>query len=72
MFLIRFQVFKHATLFFSRDTPSISTVIPVMDHIDRYLAMTIQDDSISVGLQGALALGKRGDASYLGVLVTGS
>jgi hypothetical protein len=30
-----------------------------MDHIDRYLATTIQDDSISVGLQGALALGKR-------------
>ena len=30
-----------------------------MDHIDTYLATTIQDRSISAGLQGALALGKR-------------
>ena len=30
-----------------------------MDHIDSYLATTIQDDSISAGLQMALALGKR-------------
>ena len=30
-----------------------------MDHIDKYLATTIQDESVSVGLQSALALGKR-------------
>jgi hypothetical protein len=30
-----------------------------MDHIDTYLATTIRDKSISAGLQGALALGKR-------------
>ena len=30
-----------------------------MDHIDTYLATTIQDQSISAALQGALALGKR-------------
>ena len=33
-----FQIFKHGTLFFSCDTPNISTVIPAMDHIDEYLA----------------------------------
>lgn len=54
-----FQIFKHATLFFSRDTPSISTVIPAMDHIDSYLATTIRERSISPALQGALALAKR-------------
>ncbi len=32
------QIFKHATLFFSHDTPNISTVIPAMDHIDTHLA----------------------------------
>jgi hypothetical protein len=30
-----------------------------MDHIDKYLATTIRDFSVSVGLRGALALGKR-------------
>ena len=30
-----------------------------MDHIDKYLATTIQDHSVSDGLRGALALGKR-------------
>lgn len=30
-----------------------------MDHIDTYLATTIQDRTTSAGLQGALALGKR-------------
>jgi hypothetical protein len=53
------QIFKHATLFFSRDTPSISTVIPAMDHIDSYLATTIEDPSTSDGLKGALYLGNR-------------
>lgn len=57
--LIYLQIFKHATLFFSRDTPSISTVIPAMDHIDSYLATTIEDPSTSDGLKGALYLGKR-------------
>ena len=30
-----------------------------MDHIDKYLTTTIRDKSISVGLRGALALGRR-------------
>jgi hypothetical protein len=47
------------TLFFSRDTPSISTVIPAMDHIDRHLATSLQDDSLSIALHAALAIGKK-------------
>ena len=31
------QVFKHATVFFSRDTPYLADVIPAMDHIDKVL-----------------------------------
>ncbi len=31
------QVFKDATLFFSRGTPNLATVIPAMDHIDSIL-----------------------------------
>ncbi|KAF6762938.1 hypothetical protein DFP72DRAFT_801536, partial [Ephemerocybe angulata] len=31
------KVYKHVTLFFSCTTPSLSTVIPVMDHIDDVL-----------------------------------
>jgi len=45
--------------FFSRDTPSISTVIPAMDHIDTHLATSLQDDSLSVALHAALAIGKK-------------
>jgi hypothetical protein len=30
-------MFKHATLFFSRSTPNITSVLPVMDHIDKLL-----------------------------------
>ncbi|KAF8157993.1 hypothetical protein B0H34DRAFT_782646 [Crassisporium funariophilum] len=30
-------VFKEATLFFSRNTPNLATVIPAMDHIDNVL-----------------------------------
>jgi hypothetical protein len=53
------QVFKHATLFFSRGTPNISTVIPAMDRIDEHLATAADDPQYSVALRSALAMGKR-------------
>jgi len=53
------QIFKHGTLFFSRDTPNISTVIPAMDHIDEYLATASQNVKYSEAIRAALALGKR-------------
>jgi hypothetical protein len=53
------QIFKHGTLFFSRDAPSISTVIPAMDHIDEYLAIACQNIKYSKAIRAALALGKQ-------------
>ncbi|KAJ3513031.1 hypothetical protein NMY22_g15162 [Coprinellus aureogranulatus] len=51
------EVLKHATLFFSRTTPSLPTVIPAMDHIDDILtnqSLDREDDVINV-LQGPLS-----------------
>jgi hypothetical protein len=56
---LKFQIFKHGTLFFSRDTPNISTVIPAMDHIDEYMATASQNLDYSEATRAALALGKR-------------
>lgn len=54
-----YQIFKHGTLFFSRGTPSISTVIPAMDHIDECLTTISQDLKYSKAIRAALALGKQ-------------
>ncbi|KAF8157780.1 hypothetical protein BJ912DRAFT_866724 [Pholiota molesta] len=53
------KVFKDATLFFSRSTPSIATVIPVMDHIDQHLTTCATSDSTSVALSAAATIGKQ-------------
>jgi hypothetical protein len=52
------QIFKDATLFFSRSTPSLATVIPAMDHIDAHLATASQDLRYSPAIHASLALGK--------------
>lgn len=54
-----FQIFKHATLFFSRDTPNISTVIPAMDLIDEHLATSADGTTLTTSVRSALAIGKR-------------
>jgi hypothetical protein len=55
-----FQVFKDATLFFSRDgTPNIATVIPAMDRIDEVLTTNALDKQYSISVQAALAMGKK-------------
>ncbi|KIJ90219.1 hypothetical protein K443DRAFT_68183, partial [Laccaria amethystina LaAM-08-1] len=50
---------KHGTLFFSCNTPNISTVIPVMDHIDQHLATFAENPCYSTAIHTALAIGKR-------------
>ena len=45
--------------FFSHNAPSISTVIPAMDHIDEYLATACQNIKLSKAIRAALALGKQ-------------
>ena len=51
------QLFKDATLFFSRATPNLATVIPAMDHIDAHLATASQDLKYSPAIYASLALG---------------
>lgn len=58
--LTYYQIFKHATLFFSRgNTPSLSKVIPAMDHIDAVLATTLDDITVPPSIRTAVAIGKR-------------
>ena len=52
------QIFKDATLFFSRSTPNLATVIPAMDHIDAHLANASQNLKYSPAIRASLALGK--------------
>ena len=52
------QLFKDATLFFSRATPNLPTVIPAMDHIDAHLATASQNMKYSPAIRASLALGK--------------
>jgi hypothetical protein len=54
------QIFKDATLFFSRDgTPNIATVIPAMDRIDEVLATNALDDQYLISIKAALSMVKR-------------
>lgn len=53
------QIFKDATLFFSRSTPSIATVIPAMDHIDEHLATAATSPKYCPAIKAALAIGKK-------------
>ncbi|TDL16425.1 hypothetical protein BD410DRAFT_705554, partial [Rickenella mellea] len=53
------KVFKDATLFFSRSTPNLATVIPAMDHIDETLATNALDSRYRPSIHAALSIGKR-------------
>jgi hypothetical protein len=54
----RLQIFKDATLFFSRGTPNLATVIPAMDHIDQHLTTQSLNRLYGPPVRVALALGK--------------
>jgi len=56
--LVLWLIFKDATLFFSQGTPSISTVIPAMDHIDKHLASAAAGATYSSAMCAALSIGK--------------
>ncbi|KAF8886591.1 hypothetical protein BD779DRAFT_1420400, partial [Infundibulicybe gibba] len=57
------QIFKDATLFFSRSTPSLATVIPAMDHIDETLATRATnanpEEQIEPSIIAAILIGKK-------------
>ena len=45
--------------FFSRGTPNLPMVIPVMDHIDKHLATAAFNDDYPLALKATLAIGKK-------------
>jgi hypothetical protein len=53
------QVFKDATLFFSRSTPNLATVIPAMDLIDQRLTTDSINPKLSAPIRAALGLAKK-------------
>jgi len=54
----RYQILKDATLFFSRSTPNLATVIPAMDHLDKVLVTTSDNSQFSLPIRAALVIGK--------------
>ena len=56
---VRAKVFKDATLFFSRLTPNLATVIPAMDHIDEVLTTSSLDNMYSPSIRATLSIGKK-------------
>lgn len=53
------QIFKDGTLFFSRSTPSLATVIPAMDHIDEALTTQSLNKKYEPSIRAALGLAKK-------------
>ena len=53
------KIFKNATLFFSRGTPNLATVIAAMDHIDSQLATNASNNKYPLAIKAALAIGKK-------------
>jgi hypothetical protein len=53
------QVFKDATLFFSRATPNLTMVIPAMDHIDERLATDGLNKDLDPSIRASVSLAKK-------------
>ncbi|KAJ8474625.1 hypothetical protein ONZ51_g7088 [Trametes cubensis] len=59
------RIFKDATLFFSRDTPNLATVIPAMEHMSNMLDGCIRDEvKYEEPIRIALSLAKRTLTKY--------
>jgi len=53
------QVLKDATEYFSRKPPTLSMVIPAMDHLDKVFATNSLDTDYVMAIRASLAVGKR-------------
>ncbi|TFK59864.1 hypothetical protein BDN72DRAFT_744234, partial [Pluteus cervinus] len=53
------KILKDATLYFSRGTPNLATVIPAIDTIDETFTNSIRDDDLNPAIRSALILAKR-------------
>ncbi|PIL30443.1 hypothetical protein GSI_07142 [Ganoderma sinense ZZ0214-1] len=58
------KVFKHTTLFFSRTTPNLAQVIPVMDHIDKVLTNASRSNKYAKAIRVACGLAKEALNKY--------
>jgi hypothetical protein len=56
--LFNAQILKDATLFFSRGTPNLATVIPAMDHIDERLATNALNLAYEPAIRSSLGVAK--------------
>ncbi|KAG1733064.1 uncharacterized protein EDB91DRAFT_1039044, partial [Suillus paluster] len=53
------KILKDATLFFSRSTPNLTTVIPAMDLIDKKLTTLSLDEKFLPSIHTAVGLAKK-------------
>ncbi|KAG1814837.1 hypothetical protein EV424DRAFT_1325867 [Suillus variegatus] len=53
------KILKDATLFFSRSTPNLATVIPAMDLIDARMTTYSRDTKYSPSIHAAVRLAKK-------------
>ncbi|PIL29407.1 hypothetical protein GSI_09459 [Ganoderma sinense ZZ0214-1] len=58
------QVFKHATLFFSRNTPNLAQVILAMDHIDKTLTNASHSKKFTKPIRVTCGLAKKALNKY--------
>ena len=61
------QIFKDATLFLSHSTPSLTTVIPAMDHIDETLTSHSLNLKFKPSIHAALGIAKKTLNQYYNV-----
>ncbi|KAL4264910.1 Vacuolar processing and transposase activity regulator [Pleurotus pulmonarius] len=53
------RILKDATLFFSRETPNLATVIPAMDHIDEKFGSDALNTRLHAAIRASVAVAKR-------------
>ncbi|PPQ90517.1 hypothetical protein CVT25_014406 [Psilocybe cyanescens] len=53
------MIFKEVTLFFLRSTPNIPTVLPAMDHIDKWLTTASVNSKLPASIRAATGLSKK-------------
>jgi hypothetical protein len=57
-YAVLLQILKDATLFFSRGTPNLATVIPAMDHIDERFTTDALDVTYEPAIRSSLGITK--------------
>ncbi|KAG1720506.1 uncharacterized protein EDB91DRAFT_1007945, partial [Suillus paluster] len=53
------KILKDATLYFSRATPNLATVIPAMDHVDKMLTSYSRNKKYLPSIRSAVQLAKK-------------